>query len=416
MQDSMANKATWTVMVYMAGDNNISDRCIDNIKQMQQIGSTDDVNVLVQFDPKKEGVKTKRYRITKQETDGALERDVVFTFPEETDTGDPKVLEEFLRWGIGLYPQSRYLVILWGHGNGMDDDKPTASGKDTLILTIKSESLIRTISDGDGGFKVATAFGDDENPKDFLSNVELKTVFDAVSADLKRRVDIVGFDSCMMSMAEVYYQLRDSVGHAVGAEGVTPSSSWPYHRVLSALNENPAMSDADLARLLVDKYIGYYSDYGDVSVDLSACDLRQMGQLAEVVGHLARELTSKVTDKSVGPGVRNAIHIAHFFAQMYYGDSYVDLFDFCQLLVSSCEDEKVRAACRAVMELIDQENGLLVLSSKHTDADAHPFGISIYFPWDTVNEVYKNLEFPRATNWLDFITAYIDVMSPARIK
>ncbi len=410
------NPAQWLVLVYMAGDNNINDRCIDNLKQMQQVGSTENVKVLVQFDPRKEGVKTKRFLISKQGPNGSLDQDVVESL-DETDTGDPRVLEDFLRWGINKNPKARILVILWGHGNGMDDDKPTAVGKDALKLIIKSEVLIRSISQPE--FKVATAFGDDEHPQDFLSNDELKTVFNNLSAEIEREIDIVGFDSCLMSMAEVYYQLRSSVGLAVGAEGVTPSSSWPYHRILHALVERPTMEPREVADLIVSHYISHYSDYDDMTVDLSVSNLRLGERLAEVVANLAAELKRKVSDPEIDNStrikVRNAIHIAHFFAQQYYGDVYVDLFDFCQLLHESCDDEDVQKVCREVMILLDKRNEQFVLRSEHTGEDVTPYGLSIYFPFVEVNEVYKTLEFPRRTGWVDFLTTYIDRAEPARL-
>lgn len=416
---SEINPQQWAILVYMAGDNNISDRCIDNLKQMQQVGSTENVRVLVQFDPRKKGVRTKRYRISRQGPNGSLDDDAVYTFLEETNTGDPKELEDFLRWGMSENPDARYLVILWGHGTGMDDDKPVEAGGDTLVLRIKSEALVRSLPRPE--FKMAVAsIGDDENPQDFLSNDDLKIVFSSLREDLKRQVDIIGFDSCLMSMAEVYYQLRGTVKLAVGAEGLTPSSSWPYHRILAALNEEPGMEAENLADLIVRSFVAHYSDYEDTTVDLSVCNLEMGEQLGKVVGQLAQELTHKLTseevDSAVRTGVKNAVHIAHFHAQQYYGDAYVDLFDFCQLLYVSSNDGGVRKACEEVMGLLDKNNKLFVLTSEHTGEDTYPYGLSIYFPWNNVNEVYGKLEFPRDSGWLNFLLSYADSAAPERLK
>ena len=46
---------------------------------------------------------------------------------------------------------------------------------------------------------------------------------------------ILGMDSCLMSMAEVYYQLVGNVDYLVGAEGFEPSGGWPYQRILDSL-------------------------------------------------------------------------------------------------------------------------------------------------------------------------------------
>ena len=40
---------------------------------------------------------------------------------KETNTGDPKVLADFLQWGLTEYPAKRTMVVLWNHGSGWDD-------------------------------------------------------------------------------------------------------------------------------------------------------------------------------------------------------------------------------------------------------------------------------------------------------
>jgi len=40
----------------------------------------------------------------------------------ETNTGDPKVLSDFILWGAKNYPAEHYLVVVWNHGAGWDDE------------------------------------------------------------------------------------------------------------------------------------------------------------------------------------------------------------------------------------------------------------------------------------------------------
>ena len=44
------SKKQWTVMVWMAGDNNLEDAALDDLQELKQVGSTDDVDILVQLD------------------------------------------------------------------------------------------------------------------------------------------------------------------------------------------------------------------------------------------------------------------------------------------------------------------------------------------------------------------------------
>ncbi|MDI9570291.1 MAG: clostripain-related cysteine peptidase [Pseudomonadota bacterium] len=106
-----SGQAKWTVMVYMAGDNNLDGAALRDMKEMDQVGSTKDVNVLVQLD-RLEDKKTRRFLITKG---GGYERDCLETFGE-TNTGDPKVLADFLTWSTERYPADRYFLTLWNQG------------------------------------------------------------------------------------------------------------------------------------------------------------------------------------------------------------------------------------------------------------------------------------------------------------
>ena len=44
------NTAEWTVMVYLDADNNLESAGIDDINEMEIVGSTTEVNVVVQVD------------------------------------------------------------------------------------------------------------------------------------------------------------------------------------------------------------------------------------------------------------------------------------------------------------------------------------------------------------------------------
>ena len=46
----MAATAKWTFMVYMAGDNSLSNAGDNDLAEMRKVGSTPDVNMLVEFD------------------------------------------------------------------------------------------------------------------------------------------------------------------------------------------------------------------------------------------------------------------------------------------------------------------------------------------------------------------------------
>ena len=106
-------KAKWTFMVYLDGDNNLSTAGDKDLSEMRAVGSTSDVNVVVEFD--NAGNRgTNRYHVQR---DGLDEHVVSMG---ETDSGSPEVLLDFIAWVAEEYPADRYALILWNHGGGWE--------------------------------------------------------------------------------------------------------------------------------------------------------------------------------------------------------------------------------------------------------------------------------------------------------
>jgi hypothetical protein len=50
MDDTGNPMREWTVLGYLAGDNNLDGAAVEDINEMEVVGSTDQVNVVVQVD------------------------------------------------------------------------------------------------------------------------------------------------------------------------------------------------------------------------------------------------------------------------------------------------------------------------------------------------------------------------------
>jgi len=120
----VAIQAKWTFMVYIAGDNNLDGAALRDIAEMARAGSTKDVNILVQLDRIEDNL-TRRFRITQG---GGFKTDCIASFGD-TNTGDPQILYDFVKWAADNYPADRYALILWNHGSGWwEDAKSRAAG------------------------------------------------------------------------------------------------------------------------------------------------------------------------------------------------------------------------------------------------------------------------------------------------
>ena len=415
----------WTVMVYLAGDNNLDAAGVADLEEMKAVGSTDQINVIAQFDRLGSKHATKRYFLRKG---GTLAKDAVASLGE-TNMGDPKVLRSFLEWGLRGYPARHYLVVLWNHGAGWDDEDIYRSARKLRLSVRRRDSVVAgsTAAPGSsvsirrlrvvGGKRTRRALFDttihqaiqpgpraraiafDDTSKDFLDNIEVKKVLASGAKTLGGKIDILGMDACLMSMAEVGYQIRDSVHYTVGSEEVEPGDGWPYHEILTRLAKKPSMTPEALSKTIVQEYLASYGPASNVTQ--SACDLTQSAALAQAVSRLARMLTRNLGDASI----RSAVIEARAQVQSYEVAEYIDLHDFCALLDAGCNDVEVSAACTAVMSALDQR--YVVLSGYKGAPMQQSRGCAIYFPQRTVSPLYGTLDFTKQTAWDDFVVAYL---------
>jgi hypothetical protein len=117
----MPTRKPWTVMVYLAADNNLTNFGIDSLKQMKAVCG-DSVNIVAEFysGPRR---PTKRYLFDHKTVLGSIEQDVINISPAK-NAGDPANLTAFVEWAANHYEAEHYFLIIWGHGAGCDDDFP----------------------------------------------------------------------------------------------------------------------------------------------------------------------------------------------------------------------------------------------------------------------------------------------------
>ena len=417
-------KRNWTIMVYLAGDNNLDSAGMVDLKEMKAVGSSDQIAVLAQFDRAGAKEATVRYCLRKGTT---VAKDAVQALGE-TNMGDPKVLEDFVTWGVTNYPAEHYLLVLWNHGAGWDDanlyqgdvfsgatppvsrkQQPVAiRGATTEIKPIalaQARAGIRRTSRALFSTTVSAAVKQrgiafDDQAQDFLDNVELKKVMTNIKKKLKRKIGILGMDACLMSMLEVNYQMRDLAEFSVGSEETEPGEGWPYDRILKALAAKPTMTPEELSKSIVKEYLASYKAT-DV-VTQSAVKLSVLKPLATAVDGLAKALTSTLADTTARTALINARALVQEYSRPY--DDYCDLLDLCDLLDKGVNNPAVKTACAAVK----QAAAAAIVASGYKGASVdNSRGISIYFPKRKLSPLYKTLDFTKQSSWDEFLVAYL---------
>ena len=420
-------KKNWTIMVYLAGDNNLDSAGAVDLKEMKRVGSNDQINVLVQFDRAGAKAQTTRYYLRKNT---ALAKDAVQRLGE-TNMGDPKVLNDFVTWGAANYPAEHYVLVLWNHGAGWDDAnvyvgdvfsgatppvsrkgqplsatrgvaaRPLPARQVRAAISRTRRSLFRTTV-AKAVRQRAIAF--DDQAQDYLDNIELKRVMTQIKKLLKRKIDVLGMDACLMSMVEVAYQLKTTADYMVGSEETEPGEGWPYDRILKALAAKPAMSPAELSAVVVKEYLASYGSRDNVTQ--AALNLTQLNPVLKAVDGLAKVLKGVLAN----PDARNGIMTARAQVQEYSSpyDDYCDLLDLCALLDQRVGDAGVKQACAAVKQAAAPA---IVASGFKGSAVDHSNGISIYFPKRKLSPLYGSLDFAKQSAWNEFIETYLQSIS-----
>jgi hypothetical protein len=370
------NTAEWTVMVYLDADNNLESAGIDDINEMEIIGSTTEVNIVVQVDripysvlaANNEGyaddnwTTTRRYYIT-QDFDPVQINSQLKSDLGELNMGDPQTLIDFTNWATINYPAKKYLLVVWNHGGGF-----------------RSLSLTKDIA------------WDDTSGGDKITMSELGYALSTINTQMGKKIDIVGMDACFMAMTEVAYQIKDYADILVASEESEPFDGWPYDTILGELVGNPLISSGQLSVDIVDKFIFSYP-YGNVTQ--SAIDLSYMDTLAGQLSNLALA----VMDDSI---TLKSKYILASASSQYYGDpDFIDLYDFCNQLLAYSNSLEVKNITLNIQQTL---NYAVIKSGYSGGSVSGSKGLSIYFPYTAYHYYYNYTNFSQDTFWDEMLS------------
>jgi hypothetical protein len=233
----------WTVMVYMAADNDLDISAPLDVQEMQSVGSTDHVTVLLQYDTRT--APTRLYRVEK----GSL---TLLQEPGELNMASSDTLRDFITFGVKNYPAGHYALILWDHGNGWE------SGVDGSGFTAPAGKRVLSLLEDWNNTNIKGA------P---LPNVLVAKGIGAAEAITGIKLDILGVDACLLATLEAAYEFRNSAAILVASQDAVQGYGWDYHGLLGRLTANPIMSAKELAVNMVDSYRQFVESpawgYGD---------------------------------------------------------------------------------------------------------------------------------------------------------
>jgi hypothetical protein len=360
--------ASWTVLVYMAADNNLTEQAYEDIVQMQKARFPSSVNVIVQLDPNQYSAdpQTRRYEI--RHDNASFVTSPVIEYLGDIDSGDYLSLADFVNWGIASYPARRYALVIWSHGSGWSrEDSPP-----TRWICPDTHSL-NQISIAQGEFKAA---------------FQLFT----------QKMNILIIDACYMHTMEVVTEVRQYTDFIIGSENLVPFEGFPYKEILDSWRNHP--DPEYLVTNIVELYVNSHDIGGSQNpnnftraVPSSAAKSSHVNELMHALRNFV-DNWQHIADESF---VRKARESCYEFS------TQVDIKEFFSHLHPLSPEPLMTSDIESVLEAI--ENVFVAQAAINMPTNATT--ASIWFPlipqhFEGSRELYTNLDFSE-TNWLDFL-------------
>jgi len=367
-----AAQREWLILIFIDGINNlgIAGFADKNINAMEKVGSTDQVAVVTEFgilgaDSSSNNIKfqrgSKTILIKKDNLPDVITSPVIYP-SNDTDMGSSAHFVRFAQRNIRQFPAKKVAIILWNHGGG----RAGIAWDDVSGNHMEVDQLGRAMSQ--------------------------------IQGTLGHKVDIFATDACLMQMAEVTYELKDSVSVIVGSEEVIPGDGYPYDKILAPLVANPGMSDEGLGKVIVDAYGTHYSS--DPKATLSALRTSALPGFINLLNDWVQIVTSDTEAFKVASAASTVNRIYDFPNQRPKRNDSKDLYDYLSYVGRILPDGTAAVtAGSALKEYIASD-----LIIRKTAMAPKARGLAIYIPdlrYDSAN--YEKFAFAADSLWDDLI-------------
>jgi Clostripain family len=386
----------WTIMVYMAGDNNLSEDMVTGLIGMRekfQVPRGNKFSFLAFYDNEALGFPSVMCDFSDKD------RHFFYDVPDEKEA-----VFKFVDWCINErdHKDTNYALIFSGHGDGF----------------------------------LQNAFMRDNAPFSYITPRGLRKALGRIQTEILNgeKLNIIGFDSCVMSSLEAAYEMAGFAETLVASQGYVPNSGWDYAKIVKQVNREYIQLLADgkqpneaVADIIVESLIEANFDYAQLSgrsIDASWSDLSEIGKVAQMVYDLGNCLVASLKDDSLRIKLEQAVLMAHFQGQTYLYEQCIDIVDFCENLQKCC-DESLKAVsdcCDAVIKAVKTcVKNTLTLGPEFQFSN----GLSLFFPWSylsylyLVRSNYRRLDFAignrpideehtrRGSGWTEFLEKYL---------
>jgi hypothetical protein len=390
-------------MLFMAADNNLESGTAPDINELEKYGSNDQIAFVAQIDlngnfnddSELKWTGTRRYFIEKDTNARKMSSKMVEDLGE-VDMATPEALTDFVAWARENYPARHYALILWNHGTGWKEISPNIMEMEMPPVEIPAgiQNAIDNIS-----YNISY----DDTSYTSMDIPTLRKTLAEVRKILGQPIDLLGFDACLMQMAEVAWAAAPHALYQVACPDQEPERGWPYDLIAQAMHKKPAMGPKELGLNIIRAYKKSYTggSQGNTAVVLSLLDLQLAGQFKQKLDAFCNALHKNISDIDKIEKCRDEA------LKYSYGD-YIDLAHFLYLLGKTSIKASTRASAQALYKMIigeKKKGGIVAGLAASGEKFVNSRGLSIFFPtrqgFKTYMNRYKLLSFCKETQWFN---------------
>ena len=436
-------KRTTTLVVYIAADNDLHPFAWKNIKQMEMIGSNENINIVVQINTPGYFNPTKRYIIKKGKrllvpADGQAPA-------QKLNSGSPQTLIDCVAWAMKHYPADNLILNLWNHGCGvyepgisldyhLQDIKlinpfdlfrfnPITNMLDldrSIDYIISPEYLQQALennSDEDHQEYQSRGICFDETFKSFLTNQDLKFALSEIQTKVLhgKKIDALWFDACLMAMVEIANICKEHASYIVFSQEVEFAAGSQYELVLS-----PFLTKSLTPREFVCHVVhSFEKAYHQITRDFtqSAIDLSLIAQLETNINQVAEQILFAMQYQKNNSVIKLLQHCkSRKNCVCFQEPSFIDTRNFymnlqANLQTISLTNPAIENTVKiALVKLLDQGIHFInnaVIANKVGSNLQKAGGISIYFPERGMFNSYPKCSFAQTNNWGTMLSQYL---------
>lgn len=392
-------EAAWTICVYLCGSDlesegtSASSDLVEMLESVQMdtgfASFPKNVNLLVMtggasaWDPKglaagvadDEGLgylkprtdRVELFKITRENGMVRLNDDLDSWIAEDgrwsltNNMANPDTAKIFGCYAIEKYPAEHMMFSFWDHGGafrrGCEQDE---------IAKLADES------------------------KTILSSADVNNILDTLMEERGEKLDLVGFDACLMSGIEMAQVLSDSADYMLASEEVEPGSGWEYHWLYNIFRD-PAggQTAADIGKEIIKLYPEGFSSHDETcgkrdtiwnhagEGTLALTDLSKIGALTNAFNNMAAAMAAFADNDALSDHFADLAYAISQSAGSAYEENLLDVYDFAQNVEKLYTDENSslydhqkaggHKECKALYDAAQKVSGCFTFDDKAED-------------------------------------------------